>query len=159
MLPPFLARRPTNLYSRSLRHSAFRAICARSETNLTSTTNLLISNSSSLSITTLTMSMFVAYRHQLPMNLSRSYAVCRCQGCLLGRKVVADARICLRYGKITSSKAIIDQKTGECKGYGFTMYENVEDCHRAIEGLNKAGLQASFARVGQVRKIFTPTLR
>ncbi|KAI8139759.1 hypothetical protein BJV82DRAFT_646056 [Fennellomyces sp. T-0311] len=57
--------------------------------------------------------------------------------------------LCRVYGKITSSKAIIDQKTGECKGYGFTMYDNPEDCHRAIDGLNKAGLQASFARVGQ----------
>ena len=56
------------------------------------------------------------------------------------------------YGNIASSKAIIDQKTGECKGYGFTMFENPDDCERAIDGLNKAGLQASFARVGQVRK-------
>ena len=56
------------------------------------------------------------------------------------------------YGDIASSKAIIDQKTGECKGYGFTMFENPDDCERAIDGLNKAGLQASFARVGQVRK-------
>ena len=54
------------------------------------------------------------------------------------------------YGNIASSKAIIDQKTGECKGYGFTMFENPDDCERAIDGLNKAGLQASFARVGQV---------
>ncbi|KAI9493384.1 hypothetical protein BDB00DRAFT_929076 [Zychaea mexicana] len=57
--------------------------------------------------------------------------------------------LCRVYGKISSSKAIIDQKTGECKGYGFTMYENADDCHLAIDGLNKAGLQASFARVGQ----------
>lgn len=33
------------------------------------------------------------------------------------------------------------------------MYENAEDCHAAIEGLNKAGLQASFARVGQASAI------
>ncbi|KAI9008787.1 hypothetical protein CLU79DRAFT_509761 [Phycomyces nitens] len=57
--------------------------------------------------------------------------------------------LCGAYGEITSSKAILDQKTGECKGYGFTMYANDEDCTKAIEGLNKAGLQASFARVGQ----------
>lgn len=57
----------------------------------------------------------------------------------------------IRYGKITSSKAIIDQKTGECKGYGFAMYESEKECQHAIDGLNKAGLQASFARVGQVR--------
>ncbi|KAG0175303.1 hypothetical protein DFQ30_009575 [Apophysomyces sp. BC1015] len=57
--------------------------------------------------------------------------------------------LCEAYGKVTSSKAIIDQKSGECKGYGFAMYENEDDCHNAIEGLNKGGFQASFARVGQ----------
>lgn len=55
------------------------------------------------------------------------------------------------YGAIASSKAIIEQKTGECKGYGFAMFENEEEAQRAIEGLNRNGLQASFARVGQVR--------
>lgn len=56
-----------------------------------------------------------------------------------------------RYGTIASSKAIIDQKSGECKGYGFAMFENEQESEDAIEGLNKAGLQASFARVGQVK--------
>lgn len=56
------------------------------------------------------------------------------------------------YGSINSSKAIIDQKTGECKGYGFAMFDNERECEEAIEGLNKAGLQASFARVGQVKE-------
>lgn len=54
-----------------------------------------------------------------------------------------------RYGQVTSSKAILDQKTGECKGYGFALFEKEADCHTAIDGLNNAGLQASFARVGQ----------
>ncbi|CEP12843.1 hypothetical protein [Parasitella parasitica] len=57
--------------------------------------------------------------------------------------------MCQVYGSIASSKAIIDQKTGECKGYGFAMFNNEQECEKAIEGLNKAGLQASFARVGQ----------
>jgi hypothetical protein len=30
------------------------------------------------------------------------------------------------------------------------MFHNEQECEEAIEGLNKAGLQASFARVGQV---------
>ncbi|CAO3580975.1 unnamed protein product [Absidia cylindrospora] len=54
-----------------------------------------------------------------------------------------------KYGPVTSSKAILDQKTGECKGYGFALFEQEQDCHIAIDGLNNAGLQASFARVGQ----------
>ncbi|CAO3649043.1 unnamed protein product [Mucor hiemalis] len=57
--------------------------------------------------------------------------------------------MCQVYGSINSSKAIIDQKTGECKGYGFAMFDHEHECEEAIEGLNKAGLQASFARVGQ----------
>lgn len=54
-----------------------------------------------------------------------------------------------RYGPISSSKAIIDQKTGECKGYGFAMFEDQDHCQLAIQGLNAAGYQASLARVGQ----------
>lgn len=30
------------------------------------------------------------------------------------------------------------------------MYGSEKECQQAIDGLNKAGLQASFARVGQV---------
>lgn len=55
------------------------------------------------------------------------------------------------YGPISSSKAIIDQKSGECKGYGFAMFEDQNDCQVAINGLNAAGFQASLARVGQVK--------
>ncbi|KAI9284315.1 hypothetical protein BC943DRAFT_338262 [Umbelopsis sp. AD052] len=61
----------------------------------------------------------------------------------------AFADMCSPYGPIASSKAIIEQKTGECKGYGFAMFENEDEAQRAIEGLNRNGLQASFARVGQ----------
>ncbi|KAI8984234.1 hypothetical protein BDF20DRAFT_817224 [Mycotypha africana] len=57
--------------------------------------------------------------------------------------------MCQVYGDVASSKAIIDQKTGECKGYGFAMFNNEKECEEAITGLNKAGLQASYARVGQ----------
>ncbi|KAG2193163.1 hypothetical protein INT47_009596 [Mucor saturninus] len=57
--------------------------------------------------------------------------------------------LCKVYGPIRSSKAIIDQKSGECKGYGFAMFEDQEDCQVAIMNLNAAGYQASLARVGQ----------
>jgi RNA recognition motif-containing protein len=46
---------------------------------------------------------------------------------------------------------MIDQKTGECKGYGFAMFENEEHCQVAIHELNNNGYQASLARIGQVR--------
>ncbi|CAO3643764.1 unnamed protein product [Cunninghamella blakesleeana] len=57
--------------------------------------------------------------------------------------------LCKNYGDVQSSKAILDQKSGECKGYGFALFESEQDCHDAIEGFNNSGLQASFARVGQ----------
>ncbi|ORX52053.1 hypothetical protein DM01DRAFT_1408500 [Hesseltinella vesiculosa] len=57
--------------------------------------------------------------------------------------------LCKAYGTVTSSKAILDQKSGECKGYGFAMYDQDDECRNAIQGLNNAGLQASHARVGQ----------
>jgi RNA recognition motif-containing protein len=72
--------------------------------------------------------------------------------CILLQYLILLFSILNSYGGIASSKAIIDQKTGECKGYGFAMFEREQDCERAIEDLNKGGLQASFARVGQVTR-------
>ncbi|ORX88672.1 hypothetical protein K493DRAFT_235915 [Basidiobolus meristosporus CBS 931.73] len=54
--------------------------------------------------------------------------------------------MCMSYGNIVSSKAIIDQKTGTCKGYGFVMYENLEQSQAAIDDLNSKGYQVSFAK-------------
>ncbi|OZJ02578.1 hypothetical protein BZG36_04187 [Bifiguratus adelaidae] len=57
--------------------------------------------------------------------------------------------LCKPYGKITSHKAMIDQKTGECKSFGFVMFETEKEAKDAIDGLNALGFQCSFARVGQ----------
>ncbi|KAI9485543.1 MAG: hypothetical protein EXX96DRAFT_545503 [Benjaminiella poitrasii] len=57
--------------------------------------------------------------------------------------------LCKIYGPIQSSKAMIDQKTSKCKGYGFAMFENPEHGQLAIQGLNALGYQASLARIGQ----------
>ncbi|RKP25636.1 hypothetical protein SYNPS1DRAFT_15387 [Syncephalis pseudoplumigaleata] len=54
--------------------------------------------------------------------------------------------MCAAFGAIVSSKAIIDQKTGECKGYGFVMYVNDEQARASINALNAKGFQASFAK-------------
>ncbi|GBC00261.1 hypothetical protein RclHR1_00380029 [Rhizophagus clarus] len=56
--------------------------------------------------------------------------------------------MCSIYGTITSSKAIIDQKQGDCKGYGFVMYDTEDQAKHAIEQLTRLGLQVSFAKVG-----------
>ncbi|KAL1917885.1 uncharacterized protein VTP21DRAFT_3719 [Calcarisporiella thermophila] len=54
--------------------------------------------------------------------------------------------MCAVYGTISSSKAMIDQQTGDCKGFGFVMYETKEEAEHAIEALSQMGFQVSFAR-------------
>jgi RNA recognition motif-containing protein len=56
------------------------------------------------------------------------------------------AEMCNSYGKIISSKAIINAETNECKGFGFVMYENEEQARNAMDQLNKKGFHVSFAK-------------
>jgi len=56
------------------------------------------------------------------------------------------AEMCNSYGKIVSSKAIINTETNECKGFGFVMYENEEQARNAMDQLNKKGYHVSFAK-------------
>ena len=53
-----------------------------------------------------------------------------------------------KYGGILSAKAILDLKTGLCKGFGFAMYENIEQAQRAMEELNSQGFLVTFAVAG-----------
>eukprot|EP00833_Pecoramyces_ruminatium_P006246 jgi/Orpsp1_1/1180278/evm.model.c7180000072763.1 len=54
--------------------------------------------------------------------------------------------LCKKWGTIVSSKAIIDNKTNECKGYGFVMYETEEQAKLAMSELNQLNYQVSFAK-------------
>lgn len=54
--------------------------------------------------------------------------------------------MCKGFGQIVSSKAIIDIRTNECKGYGFVMYETQDEAKLAMSELAKQGLQVSFAK-------------
>ncbi|ORX55888.1 hypothetical protein BCR36DRAFT_281114 [Piromyces finnis] len=54
--------------------------------------------------------------------------------------------LCKEWGTIVSSKAIIDNKTNECKGYGFVMYETEDQAKQAMTELNNLGYQVSFAK-------------
>ncbi|KAJ3087074.1 hypothetical protein HK102_011865, partial [Quaeritorhiza haematococci] len=54
--------------------------------------------------------------------------------------------ICTGFGKVISSKAILDLRTNECKGYGFAMYETEAEARVAMEGLAKLGYEVSFAK-------------
>ncbi|KAG4091789.1 hypothetical protein H8356DRAFT_598730 [Neocallimastix lanati (nom. inval.)] len=54
--------------------------------------------------------------------------------------------LCIRWGKIISSKAIVDMRTNECKGFGFVMYETEDQAHTALSELNNLGYHVSFAK-------------
>jgi hypothetical protein len=54
--------------------------------------------------------------------------------------------MCQQYGKIISTKAIIDQATGKCKGYGFVDYDNEAAAESAVQALQRSGIQAQMAK-------------
>ena len=54
-------------------------------------------------------------------------------------------KIVSEFGNILSSKAIVDLKTGVCKGYGFAMYENDAQAEMAMQGLSMKGFVVSLA--------------
>ncbi|KAG5437456.1 hypothetical protein PCANB_000884 [Pneumocystis canis] len=51
-----------------------------------------------------------------------------------------------RFGKIHSSKAILDTQSGTCKGFGFACFEQEEEAKACIAGLMHFGYQVSFAK-------------
>jgi len=54
--------------------------------------------------------------------------------------------LCQQYGKIISTKAIIDLETGKCKGYGFVDYESEKSAETALKALQTTGIQAQMAK-------------
>jgi hypothetical protein len=54
--------------------------------------------------------------------------------------------LCNSFGKITSTKAIIDQTTNKCKGYGFVDFENPQAAELAVQALQNQGIQAQMAK-------------
>ena len=58
--------------------------------------------------------------------------------------------LCEPYGKIVSTKAIIDKATGQCKGYGFVDFETAEAAHNAVKALSESKMQAQMAKVNCV---------
>jgi len=55
--------------------------------------------------------------------------------------------LCQSYGKITSTKAILDPATNTCKGYGFVDFESAQAAEHAVKQLQAIGMQAQMARV------------
>ncbi|KAL3832647.1 hypothetical protein ACJMK2_024272 [Sinanodonta woodiana] len=54
--------------------------------------------------------------------------------------------LCQPYGKIISTKAIIDEATNKCKGYGFVDFENPQAAEVAVQALQAQGIQAQMAK-------------
>ncbi|CAG5111568.1 Oidioi.mRNA.OKI2018_I69.chr2.g5863.t1.cds [Oikopleura dioica] len=54
--------------------------------------------------------------------------------------------MCERFGKIVSTKAIVDNENGKCKGYGFVDFEDPENARVAKETLAEDGIQIQFAK-------------
>ncbi|XP_041365285.1 RNA-binding motif, single-stranded-interacting protein 3-like isoform X2 [Gigantopelta aegis] len=54
--------------------------------------------------------------------------------------------LCQQFGKITSTKAIIDQTTNKCKGYGFVDFESPQAADLAVHTLQSQGIQAQMAK-------------
>eukprot|EP01134_Creolimax_fragrantissima_P008207 CFRG8207T1 len=59
--------------------------------------------------------------------------------------------MCSKYGDIVSAKAILDQSTGRCKGYGFVMFELQQCAQLAVDDLLRQGMQCSFAKETSAR--------
>ncbi|GAA6074762.1 RNA-binding motif, single-stranded-interacting protein 1 isoform X1 [Tachysurus ichikawai] len=53
-----------------------------------------------------------------------------------------------RYGKIVSTKAILDKTTNKCKGYGFVDFDSPVSAQKAVAALKNNGVQAQMAKVG-----------
>ncbi|KAI1825278.1 hypothetical protein F4861DRAFT_547788 [Xylaria intraflava] len=56
-------------------------------------------------------------------------------------------RYAKRFGKVETSKAIIDTTTGACKGFGFAKFFDVRDSETCIRGFFRLGYEVGFARV------------
>uniref|UniRef100_A0A673JU89 RNA-binding motif, single-stranded-interacting protein 2-like n=1 Tax=Sinocyclocheilus rhinocerous TaxID=307959 RepID=A0A673JU89_9TELE len=56
------------------------------------------------------------------------------------------AKLCQPYGKIVSTKAILDKTTNKCKGYGFVDFDSPASAQKAVTALKTSGVQAQMAK-------------
>ncbi|KAE8626538.1 hypothetical protein XENTR_v10006659 [Xenopus tropicalis] len=66
-------------------------------------------------------------------------------------------KLCQPYGKIVSTKAILDKTTNKCKGYGFVDFDSPGAAQKAVTALKASGVQAQMAKV--TSNLSTHTLR
>ncbi|XP_066544701.1 RNA-binding motif, single-stranded-interacting protein 1 isoform X5 [Amia ocellicauda] len=55
-------------------------------------------------------------------------------------------KLCQPYGKIVSTKAILDKTTNKCKGYGFVDFDSPAAAQKAVTALKANGVQAQMAK-------------
>ncbi|XP_056610289.1 RNA-binding motif, single-stranded-interacting protein 1 isoform X1 [Triplophysa dalaica] len=55
-------------------------------------------------------------------------------------------KLCQPYGKIVSTKAILDKTTNKCKGYGFVDFDSPAAAQKAVSALKTTGVQAQMAK-------------
>ncbi|XP_077436736.1 RNA-binding motif, single-stranded-interacting protein 1 [Vanacampus margaritifer] len=55
-------------------------------------------------------------------------------------------KLCQPYGKIVSTKAILDKTTNKCKGYGFVDFDSPTAAQKAVAALKTSGVQAQMAK-------------
>ncbi|XP_061082400.1 RNA-binding motif, single-stranded-interacting protein 1 isoform X5 [Conger conger] len=55
-------------------------------------------------------------------------------------------KLCQPYGKIVSTKAILDKTTNKCKGYGFVDFDSPAAAQKAVSALKTSGVQAQMAK-------------
>ncbi|XP_070770145.1 RNA-binding motif, single-stranded-interacting protein 1 isoform X1 [Enoplosus armatus] len=55
-------------------------------------------------------------------------------------------KLCQPYGKIVSTKAIMDKTTNKCKGYGFVDFDSPAAAQKAVAALKTTGVQAQMAK-------------
>ncbi|KAM6978095.1 RNA-binding motif, single-stranded-interacting protein 2b [Aplochiton taeniatus] len=55
-------------------------------------------------------------------------------------------KLCQPYGKIVSTKAIMDKSTNKCKGYGFVDFDCPAAAQKAVTALKAGGVQAQMAK-------------
>jgi RNA recognition motif-containing protein len=51
------------------------------------------------------------------------------------------------FGRITSARVMCDPKTGQCKGYGFVLFENDKSAAAAIQGLSGHAIEGHRIQV------------
>jgi len=66
-------------------------------------------------------------------------------------------KMCEKFGTIVSTKAIIDNETNKCKGYGFVDFDSTDSARKAVEKLQADGKLVQMAKVIATKQEEDPT--